>query len=238
MEQGLILKKIQKEKKDYSFTYFIKLLKLNEKFNFYDNRKTNYGLMNEFIEKELNDFRKIIFEKSENELNIELSKKIFFFSNIKNDGNHFLKEFFSEIMEINEKYNSKIYKTRKYKKLYFIYVGFINFFGNDENFFLKKHKWWAFTNGPVLDTYVFSPDEDESIILKTSSWNELDFKLFILLEKTLSKFNTNKLLSESHITNPWKNKYKINEKGVEMDSNEIREYFKKEKPFYLKNNLK
>lgn len=166
------------------------------------------------------------------------------------------KEYVEELNTILSFFSDKnmyFNKVWKYKILYFLYGYYINaktrlkekllinsfndsklldftFFADEE-----KVKWLAYQNGPITNHYKYGSKDKEIII----DFNKINNYFRDLLESSyfyLKIGTLDILIEESHKTAPWLSKKYLLEKqikNIEIKKEEIIDYFKKNKPFFI-----
>lgn len=220
----------------------------NNKELFLVNKYLTEKKLNNFLEKDLNSwlnkFKKEnnfeIKENSElkkiNDANeITLYKIYYLFNDIKN-----------QLFFLNEEnYN----KFRKHKLIYFILGFAINtnkkyqLWNNEkeifESFVINKNKsmklnWYAFEKGPILGNIFATNYNDLSFSFRVDDQRKLI--VFEMAYFLLKDFSTIRLMEESHKTDPWSKNYKNyqNKLYIKIENEDIINYFKNNKPFFLK----
>lgn len=213
----------------------------------------------EILNESFKDFKKILLNFKKDNIDIkelnsdEIKKLLQKLDNESLNDNDKLKdengekiEYLTRYLEIKEYFknkNSGIFKIKKYKILYFLYgsyINYLNFFDLYENekykkFFIdeEKIKWLAFENGPVTDHYKWGYDsEDKKIYLNFENFSDSVKSFLKEVYKIIRVFSVEKLISESHKTNPWKDEYDGSYRK-EIEKEKIIKYFKENKPFFL-----
>lgn len=215
--------------------FFINKYLTEKKLNNFDQK--NFNLWINKFKKENN------FEIKENEelkkINdpdqIILHKIYYLFEDIKN-----------YMLLLNDKNYNKFYI---YKLIYFILGFSINtnkkyeLWSNEEeilkSFIINKSKktklnWYAFENGPILGNIFITNEQDFLFYFKVD--DERKLVIFEMAYFLLKNFPTIRLTEESYKTDPWLKNYESsgNQLYFKIKNEDIINYFKNNKPFFLK----